>query len=194
MKFFMNFCGEHFVVDFCGYGRHNGGLTMRKKNMVKFYLIGFILFLGGCHHNQQDYYDYESPQKIGQHPYYASVTEAKGTKMTSAKEINEKLDEILKHQRDLRQVEYDYNDPEFELKDKDGNLVTKEEVLNKADEIYDGIITDLNKLTGDGERVSGMFTNIYYVNDMTQDRLIAEEIRLNKMEACLAKQDDPELN
>ena len=38
------------------------------------------------------------------------------------------------------------------------------------------------------------FTNQYYVNDFSQDKLIAEEIRLNKMEECLAKQNKPENN
>ena len=56
---------------------------------MKFYLIGFIVILSGCHHNQQDYYDYNAPTPIGQYPYYASVNNNKGNKnMTAAKEIN----------------------------------------------------------------------------------------------------------
>jgi len=36
--------------------------------------------------------------------------------MSLAKEINKKLDEILAHQEELKRVEEDYNDPNFELK------------------------------------------------------------------------------
>ena len=115
--------------------------------------------------------------------------------MTLASEINKKLDEILRHRQELEMVERDYKDPNFTLEDsKTGEIVTKEKVLNKADEVYTQIIEDLNKLTNDGKNAKDLFTNQYYINDLTQDKLIAEEIRLNKMEACLAKQNNPENN
>lgn len=115
--------------------------------------------------------------------------------MNLASEINQKLDEILRHQKDLEQVNKDYKDPNFNLEDaKTGEQVTKEMVLNKADEIYTQIIKDLNKLTNNGKNCRDLFTNQYYVNNIMEDKIIAEEIRLNKMEECLAKQDNPENN
>ena len=115
--------------------------------------------------------------------------------MTSAREINEKLDAILRYNQERKAVELGYQDPNFTLNDTDtGEKVTKEMVLNKADEVYEVIIEDLNKLTNDGQNCRDLFTNQYYINDFAQDKLIAEEIRLNKMEDCLAKQNKPENN
>ena len=101
--------------------------------------------------------------------------------MTSAKEINEKLDAILLHHQQVAEVHKEFEKPNFELKHSDtGKTATKEDVLNKADEIYNNIICDLNSLTS-GRSVKDMFTNIYYVNDLSQDKQIAKEIRANKL-------------
>jgi len=109
--------------------------------------------------------------------------------MTSAREINEKLDEILRHNRERKAVELDYQDPNFSLEDANtGEKVTKEMVFNKADEVYGEIIEDLNKLTHSGQHCRDMFTNDYYVNDFAQDKIIANEIRENKMKAEQARQ------
>ena len=109
--------------------------------------------------------------------------------MTSAREINEKLDEILRHNRQIKAVELDFQDPNFTVKDVNtGEKVTKEMVLNKADEVYEVIIEDLNKLTHSGQHCRDMFTNDYYINDFAQDKIIANEIRENKMKAEQARQ------
>ena len=87
--------------------------------------------------------------------------------MNTAKEINNKLDEMLLHQETLIELEKDYNDPDFGLEEEDtGEKVTKEIVLNKAQKIKDQIINDLNKLTNNGKNCRDMFTNQYYINDM----------------------------
>lgn len=114
--------------------------------------------------------------------------------MTLAKEINEKLDAILSAMDELRELEVEIDDDlEFENKET-GQIVTKEIVLNKGQEDIDQIKADLNKITNDGKNVKNIFTNQFYINDMIQDKVIADEIRLNKMEECLAKQNNPENN
>ena len=114
--------------------------------------------------------------------------------MTLAKEINEKLDAILSAMDELRELEVEIDDDlEFENKET-GQIVTKEIVLNKGQEDIDQIKADLNKITNDGKNVKNIFTNQFYINDMIQDKAIADEIRLNKMEECLAKQNNPENN
>ena len=115
--------------------------------------------------------------------------------MNLAREINEKLDEILRHNRERKEVELDFQDPSFTMNDvNSGEQVTKEMVLNKADEVYEVIIENLNKLTREGKNCRDIFTNQYYINDFSQDKLIAKEMRLNKIEACLAEQNKPENN
>ena len=109
--------------------------------------------------------------------------------MNLAREINEKLDAILRHNRERKAVELDFQDPNFTINDvNSGAQVTQEMVLNKADEVYDIIVEDLNKLTHSGQNCRDVFTNQYYINDFSQDHLIAEEIRANKLAVEEAKQ------
>ena len=114
--------------------------------------------------------------------------------MTSAKEINEKLDAMLSAMNDLHELESEIDDDlEFENKDT-GQIVTKEIVLNKGQEDIDQIKEELNEITNNGQNVKNIFDNQFYINDMIQDKVIADEIRLNKMEECLSKQNNPENN
>ena len=114
--------------------------------------------------------------------------------MTLAKEINEKLDAILSAMDELRELEVEIDDDlEFENKET-GQIVTKEIVLNKGQEDIEQIKADLNKITNNGKNVKNIFNNQFYINDMIQDKVIADEIRLNKMEECLSKQNNPENN
>ena len=109
--------------------------------------------------------------------------------MNLAREINNKLDEILLHRETLVALEKDYEDPDFDLMEEEtGEKVTKEIVLNKAEKIKDQIINDLNKLTNNGNNCRDIFTNEYYINDMMQDKEIAEANRANKLFKELGKQ------
>tara|TARA_Y100000817_G_C16450738_1_gene364881 strand:+ start:74 stop:418 length:345 start_codon:yes stop_codon:yes gene_type:complete len=114
--------------------------------------------------------------------------------MTLAKEINEKLDAILSAMDELRELEVEIDDDlEFENKET-GQIVTKEIVLNKGQEDIDQIKADLNKITNDGKNVKNIFDNQFYINDMMQDKVIAEEINSNKINSELSKQGDPQNN
>ena len=114
--------------------------------------------------------------------------------MNLAKQINKKLDEILLVKSQINELENDLA-PDAQLNNTEtGEPVSKDFVLNKGREQLSQIKEDLNKLTNNGESGRDLFTNKYYINDMVQDKLIAEEIRLNKMEACLAKQTKPNNN
>ena len=102
--------------------------------------------------------------------------------MSLAREINKKLDEIIEHNKQLDAVHKDYDDPDFSMNNVNtGEGVTKEMVLNKATEIYDGIVADLNKLTNDGKNCRNIFDNPYYINDIGEDKRIAKEIERNKL-------------
>ena len=107
--------------------------------------------------------------------------------MNLARQINNKLDEILLHQETLRELEEDYKDPDFDLVDE---KVTKEIVLNKAEKIRLQIIEDLNKITNNGNNVRDLFTNDYYVNDVIQDKEIAERNKVNKFNNEIQKQSE----
>lgn len=114
--------------------------------------------------------------------------------MTLAKEINEKLDAILSAMDELRELEVEIDDDlEFENKET-GQIVTKEIVLNKGQEDIEQIKADLNKITNNGKNVKNIFDNQFYINDMMQDKVIAEEINSNKINSELSKQGDPQNN
>ena len=99
--------------------------------------------------------------------------------MTLAKEINEKLDAMISAMNDLRELEVEIDDDlEFENKET-GQIVTKEIVLNKGREDIDQIKADLNKITNGGKNVRNIFDNPYYINDMMQDKIIAQQKLLN---------------
>jgi hypothetical protein len=109
--------------------------------------------------------------------------------MTSAREINKKLDEIIEVKRQLTELENDLPDSAT-LKDiETGEPVTKDLVVNKGREQLAQIKEELNKLTNNGQNCRDMFTNNYYVNDMSQDKIIAKEINSNKLNKELANQD-----
>ena len=110
--------------------------------------------------------------------------------MSLAREINEKLDAILRHNKEVQAVNNDFKNPDFTLNDvNSGEQVTKEMVLNKANEVYEEIIGDLNKLTNEGKNCRNIFNNPYYVNDMSEDRRASQQIRDNKLATEQAKQD-----
>jgi len=113
--------------------------------------------------------------------------------MTLAKEINQKLDEILLVKSQIKELENDLA-PDAELNNTEtGEVVTKEFVLNKGKQQLEEIKKELNKLTNNGKSGRDLFTNPYYVNDVTQDKLIAREIRENKLTEERNKQ-NPEIN
>ena len=110
--------------------------------------------------------------------------------MSLAKEINRKLDEILAFNKTLNELKEDYDvlAPTGMQDVETGENVSQEEVFNKAEEIRLQIIEDLNKITNNGNNVRDIFTNEYYVNDMIQDKEIAEENKFNKLNDDLSKQ------
>tara|TARA_R110002051_G_C8617477_1_gene482790 strand:- start:566 stop:910 length:345 start_codon:yes stop_codon:yes gene_type:complete len=114
--------------------------------------------------------------------------------MTVAREINKKLDEILFIQSQIKEINNDLA-PDAQLNDiESGEPVTKDFVLNKGREQLAQIKEELNQITNNGKNCREVFTNPYYINDTIQDKLIAEEIRANKIEACLTKQRNPNNN
>ena len=112
--------------------------------------------------------------------------------MSTAKEINKLLDRYSKCKKDLEEIRYQYeSNPEFTLKDSTtGKSVTKDFVLNKASGVMEEVTMLLDKATNGGKSCKDMFTNIYYVNDTSQDKIIAEEIRTNKLNTEIDKQAD----
>ena len=114
--------------------------------------------------------------------------------MTSAREINKKLDEIIEVQNQINELQNDLPDRAKLNNTESGEVVTKEFVINKGREQLLEIEEELNQITNNGKNCRELFTNPYYINDLSQDKLIADEIKANKMEECLAQQKNPKNN
>ena len=108
--------------------------------------------------------------------------------MNSASKINKKLDEIIVIQNQISELQNDLPDNATLNDTGSGKTVTKEFVISKGREQLLEIENDLNQITNSGQHCRDMFTNDYYINDFSQDKIIAEEIRANKLKEELDKQ------
>tara|TARA_B100000902_G_scaffold397188_1_gene460232 strand:- start:1800 stop:2138 length:339 start_codon:yes stop_codon:yes gene_type:complete len=95
--------------------------------------------------------------------------------MSLAKEINEKLDELLKIESEIKRVNAEITDKEILKNIHTGEEVGKKEVIETAHNMRVQVREDLFKLTNGGKNVKDIFTNKFYVNDHMQDKICAEE-------------------
>ena len=109
--------------------------------------------------------------------------------MTSARDINKKLDEIIVIQNQISELQNDLPDNATLNDTGSGKTVTKEFVISKGREQLLEIENDLNQITNSGQNCRDVFTNQFYINDPIQDKLIAKEIRENKLNKELDKQE-----
>tara|TARA_A100001011_G_C14125487_1_gene763110 strand:- start:32 stop:370 length:339 start_codon:yes stop_codon:yes gene_type:complete len=95
--------------------------------------------------------------------------------MSLAKEINEKLDKLLKIESEIKKVNAEITDEEILTNIHTGEKVGKKEVIETAHNIRVQVQEDLFELTNGGENVKDIFTNKFYINDYMQDKICAEE-------------------
>lgn len=95
--------------------------------------------------------------------------------MQLAREINKRLDEILAIEDEIKCFKREIASGAQVVDTTTGEEVSKEEALNKAKQLLSEIKIDLNKLTNNGTIVKDVFTNPYYVNDMSMDKALAGE-------------------
>jgi len=94
--------------------------------------------------------------------------------MNTAKQINEKLDELLSVRAEIKRIREEVLDGAVLNNEHTGEKLNKEGVIKIAEAMIDQIKIDLNKLTNEGKSITGIFDNQYYVNDMIQDKIIVE--------------------
>ena len=113
--------------------------------------------------------------------------------MTLAREINEKLDEMLSVQSQIKELTELESDAKFSNTET-GEVVTKEIVVNKGEQRFAEIKEELNQITNNGTRGRNVFSNPYYINDRLLDKTIAKEIKANEVKSCLSNQNNPNNN
>lgn len=94
--------------------------------------------------------------------------------MSTAKQINKYLDEMLALQAEFKKVEAEVDGRKKLINQQTGEKVTKKQVLQMAEAEINLIKNDLNKITNNGKNIKGVFDNVYYVNDVIQDKLLVQ--------------------
>ena len=89
--------------------------------------------------------------------------------MSIAKDINNRLDDILAIRAEIRRMQAELSDDQT-LLSQTGERMTKGEVIEFVEQTINTIKKDLNKITNNGQNVKEIFTNKFYVNDLMQDR------------------------
>jgi len=102
--------------------------------------------------------------------------------MKLAKELNEKLDEIIEMRTELRRMNEDLDDDVTLTNIQTGEPQTKKEAIELIEGLIQDIYAQINKLSNNGKNVNDIFTNKYYINDFMQDREIvnANKQKTNK--------------
>ena len=95
--------------------------------------------------------------------------------MSLAKEINSKLDEMLALQAESDRLLTEVDGRKKLVNSQTGEKVTKKKVLELAQAEINAIKNELKQITNNGKKAKGLFNNQYYINDIIQDKLIAQD-------------------
>lgn len=96
--------------------------------------------------------------------------------MSLAKEVNEHLDNILAIRAEIRKMESEIKDNQTLTNKTTGEVMNKKQVVSFVEKTIDDIKIELNKITNDGTNVKEIFTNKYYINDLTQDKVARDNL------------------
>jgi ribosome assembly protein YihI (activator of Der GTPase) len=91
------------------------------------------------------------------------------------KQINKKLDEIIKIRAEIKRMDNDISEDQVLNNVETGEKLNKEEAMKVVEDMIDGIKNDLNEITNNGKNIKNIFTNKFYVNDFMQDKEITKE-------------------
>jgi len=95
--------------------------------------------------------------------------------MNLAKQINKKLDEILSLKEELSLMESEVPKDSVITNKETGDKMSVDDAVDIAHGVIRKVMDDLGDITNGGQNVSDIFTNIYYVNDVLQDKQLRKE-------------------
>ena len=99
--------------------------------------------------------------------------------MSTAKDINSLLDDMLVIRSEISRMRADLKSNETLVNNQTGEKISANKIEELANNEINEIKSELNKLTNDGANIHGIFNNTYYVNDMLQDKLIAQALEVD---------------
>jgi len=94
--------------------------------------------------------------------------------MSTAKEINKLLDQMLTIRGEIDRMRADLDTSANLVNNQTGEKISANKIEELANNEINEIKKNLNKLTNNGKSATGLFNNEYYVNDMLQDKLLVD--------------------
>ena len=85
-------------------------------------------------------------------------------------EINDRLDVILSVKREINRIRADLKSDSVLYNQKTGQKLTRDEIIKGAEDNLNKIKKELNEITNDGKNIKEIFTNKFYINDLSQDK------------------------
>ena len=94
--------------------------------------------------------------------------------MSIAKDVNKLLDQMLTIKGEIARMRADLDANATLVNNQTGEKISANKIEELANNEITAIKSELNKITNEGKRATGIFNNTYYVNDMLQDKLLVE--------------------
>ncbi|MCH1612673.1 MAG: hypothetical protein L7S72_05180 [Flavobacteriales bacterium] len=94
--------------------------------------------------------------------------------MSTAKDINSLLDDMLVIRSEISRMRADLKSNETLVNNQTGEKISANKIEELANNEINEIKSELNKLTNEGKNIRGIFNNDYYINDMLQDKLLVD--------------------
>jgi len=94
--------------------------------------------------------------------------------MSIAKDVNKLLDQMLTIKGEIARMRADLDANATLVNNQTGEKISANKIEELANNEINEIKNELNKVTNDGKRATGLFNNVYYVNDVIQDKLLVQ--------------------
>lgn len=94
--------------------------------------------------------------------------------MSITKDINKLLDQMLTIKGEIARMRADLKPNQTLVNNQTGEKVSANKIEELANNEINEIKKELNKVTNNGKRATGLFNNVYYINDIIQDKLLVQ--------------------
>ena len=94
--------------------------------------------------------------------------------MSIAKDVNKLLDQMLTIKGEIARMRADLDANATLVNNQTGEKISVNKIEELANNEITAIKNELNKITHEGKRATGIFNNVYYINDVIQDKLLVE--------------------
>jgi len=95
--------------------------------------------------------------------------------MSIAKDVNKLLDQMLTIRGEIARMRADLDANETLVNKQTGEKISANKIEELANNEITAIKNELNKITNNGKKATGVFNNVYYINDVIQDKLLVDK-------------------